>query len=352
MGGAAFSARLDHPLTLPDRPDEAFDRRGASMNAGSIYLSAQWRSLLLTGEVAGITDRSTVPGRVVNSKPRWAGIAALAYDDGKRVDAVLHVRHFGRAYDNPYVAAFSETAAQNEHGLYGGLRIKVLPQLHVAGYVDQYAFRWLRYNLSRPTTGRDTRLVIEHEPRPWIEQRIQVRSETKEQSGSSVWENQNTLRSPVQAEPVVRETRQSIRWSADVEVSDRFNTSTRIEGVRVWAESDTPTQYGWLLAQDVEWDIYSRLAVIGRISVFETDGFAARVYAYERDVRYAFRVPALFGRGERSYVLVRLDLGRGATLEAKYGVTRYSDRTVIGSGLNELQSNRRREIRTQIRWRF
>ena len=353
LGGAAFSARLDHPFTPPDRPDEAFDRRGSSMNAGSAYLSAQWRSLLITGEVAGITDRATIPGRVVSSRPRWAGVAALAYDDGRRVDAVLHVRQFGRGYDNPYVAAFSETAAQNEHGLYGGLRIKVLPQLHVAGYLDQYAFRWLRYNLSRPTTGRDTRLVIEHKPRPWIDQTIQIRSETKQQSGSSIWENQNTPRSPVQAEPVVRETRQSIRWSADVEVSDRFNTSTRVEGIRVWAEDEAgPTQYGWLLAQDVEWNIHSRLDLIGRISAFETDGFAARVFAYERDVQYAFRVPALFGRGERSYILVRLDLGRRATLEAKYGVTRYSDRTVIGSGLNELQSNRRREIRMQIRWRF
>lgn len=353
LGGAIFSSRLDHPIAPPDRPDEAFNRRGASMAAGSVYLSAQWRSLLVTGEMAGMTDRAAVPGRVVDPSLRFAGVAALAYDDGQRVDAVMHVRHFGRGYDNPYVAAFSETAAQNEYGLYSGLRIEVLPELNVAGYLDQYAFRWLRYNLSRPTTGRDARVVIEHEPRPWIDQMIQVRSETKEQNGSSVWAPQDTPRSPVQAEPVIRETRQSIRWNADIEVSDRLNTSTRIEGTRVWAENDTgSTQYGWLLAQDVDWQIHPRLGVFGRISVFETDGFAARVYAYERDVRYAFRVPALFGRGERSYVLVRLELGRGATLEAKYGVTRYSDRTVIGSGLDELQSNRRREIRTQIRWRF
>jgi hypothetical protein len=136
-----------------------------------------------------------------------------------------------------------------------------------------------------------------------------------------------------------------------VEISPRFGVSTRVEGTRVWADGG-PMQYGWLIAQDVEWQLHPRLAVFGRLSMFETDGFAARVYAYERDVRYAFRVPALFGRGERSYVMIRADLGRGATLEAKYGVTRFDDRDRVGSGLNELQSNRRREIRAQIRWRF
>jgi len=299
---------------------------------------------------------------------------------------VVHVRHFGRGYDNPYVAAFSETAAQNERGVYVGMRLEVLPGLHVGGYLDQYAFRWLRYNVSRPTTGRDARLVLEHEPRPWIQQIVQVRSETKEQNGSGIWDPRNVPRTPVQAEPVLRDTRQSMRWNADVEVSRRFAVSTRIEGTRVRTDKraitnggamttggfmingesminggltqdraalrDSPTRYGWLIAQDIEWQPHSRLTVFGRLSMFETDGFAARIYAYERDVRYAFRVPALFGRGERSYVMVRVNLGHGATLEAKYGVTRYDGRDVIGSGLNELQSNRRREVRTQIRWQF
>ena len=372
LGGAFFAAQLSRPLAPADRPDEAFDRRGASMQAGSVYASAQWRSLLLTGEVARMTSpfvgRGDSPASRPRSRPRYAGVAALAYDDGQRVDAVVHVRHFGRGYDNPYVAAFSETGAQNERGIYVGIRLEVLPSLHVGGYLDEYAFRWLRYNVSRPTTGRDARLVLEHEPRPWIQQIVQVRSETKEQNGGSTWDPRYVPRMPVQAEPVLRETRQSVRWNADVEVSRRFAVSTRVEGTRVWTDKralthggrmqesaslpDSPMRYGWLIAQDIEWHLHSRLTVFGRLSMFETDGFAARVYAYERDVRYAFRVPALFGRGERSYILVRVNLGHGATLEAKYGVTRYNDRDVIGSGLNELQSNRRREIRTQIRWQF
>jgi hypothetical protein len=351
FGGAFFSTGLSTPLARPERTDEAFDRRGASMDVASMYASAHWRELLLTGEIARMTDQATESGRPTGSDHRFAGVAALAYDDGRRVDAVVHVRHFGRGYDNPYVAAFSETAAKNERGVYAGMRAQVLPGLHLGGYIDQYAFSWLRYNVARPTTGRDARLVVEHEPRPWIELIVQVRSETKEQNGSGAFAQRGTLSSPVQVQPVLRETRQSVRWNADVEISPRFGVSTRVEGTRVWADGG-PMQYGWLIAQDVEWQLHPRLAVFGRLSMFETDGFAARVYAYERDVRYAFRVPALFGRGERSYVMIRADLGRGATLEAKYGVTRFDDRDRVGSGLNELQSNRRREIRAQIRWRF
>ncbi len=354
-GGAVFARRLAHPLAPPTRPDEAFDRRGAVMRVESVYASGQWRSLLLTGEGARMTDRSIAAPRHSQNPSRSAIVAALAYDDGQRLDAVVHVRQFGSGYDNPYATAFSETATQNEQGVYVGLRLRVGRGLHLAGYVDQYAFRWLRYNVSRPTTGRDTRIVLNHQPRPWIKQTIQFRSETKEQNGSSRTDESDSgpPRSPLRSEPVAQETRQSLRWSGDVEVSPRFVMSTRIEGTRVWTHGGTATtHYGWMLAQDLRWKIHPRLEILGRLSMFDTDGFSARVYAYERDVRYAFRVPALFGRGERSYVMGRVNLGHGATLEVKYGVTRYNDRSVIGSGLNELQRNRRREIRTQIRWRF
>lgn len=38
------------------------------------------------------------------------------------------------------------------------------------------------------------------------------------------------------------------------------------------------------------------------------------------------------------------------TVVAKYGVTRYIDRSSIGSGLNQIDGSRRREVRVQVRW--
>ena len=58
----------------------------------------------------------------------------------------------------------------------------------------------------------------------------------------------------------------------------------------------------------------------------------------------------LFDRGRRSYVLVQYEPFSSLTLEVKYGVTRYENRSTIGSGLNQIDGSRRREVRAQIRW--
>ena len=96
----------------------------------------------------------------------------------------------------------------------------------------------------------------------------------------------------------------------------------------------------------------SPLAITLRYALFDTDGFQARIYAYEHDVLYAFSFPFMADRGLRSYLLVRYRATRQLDLYARLARTTYTNRIYSGSGLDRLEGNTRTEIKVQVRWRF
>jgi hypothetical protein len=232
---------------------------------------------------------------------------------------------------------------------------------HIAAYVDQYRFPWLRFAVPRPTSGVDVRLVVEHEPRLWLRHYLQVRTETQG-AGATV-----VAPSGRRVDGIRRETRRSLRWHGSFVFSRALTLRSRLEGV--WAaersvdpeppsepspgaESPSDARFGVFLSQDVRWTPHPSLAFEARLAAFDTDDYATRVFAYEYDLLYSFTVPALQGRGRRSYVLVRAQPSARWTVEAKYAVTRYRGVDAVGSGGLKTPGDRIREIRLQVRWRL
>lgn len=339
IGGAGIASTVDRRRVPTDRPSDTFDYEGRHLRIASLHAIVDAGPSIVSGEIA------RGPGGSL------AAVGGFAYRDDDRLDLALHARYYAPDYDNRFGFGFSETAPQNETGLYLATRVRVHDHWNVMGYVDQYRFPWLRYNTPRPTTGRDVRLIVEHTPRPWLNHYLQLRTEMKDQRIDG-----HTGPSPLVTDGVAPESRSSLRWNVDYTWSDRLRLGTRVEAVvvRPPGESDTggPRAHGTLLVQDVTWKLIERVRLIGRVAIFETDGYEARVFAYERGPRYAFRVPALFGRGERSYLMLRAELTDHLLLEAKYAVTRYDDRARIGSGRDQYLGNRVREIDLQLHWRF
>jgi hypothetical protein len=146
------------------------------------------------------------------------------------------------------------------------------------------------------------------------------------------------------------EQRQSLRWHTEYRFSDALSLRTRLEGSQAQLGAQTPA-YGVLVSQGLQLSL-GDLEIDTGLTFFDTDGYAARIYAYEHDLLYSFSVPVFHGEGQRSYVLARYDPLPSLTLEAKYGVTRYANRNKVGSGLNATPGNHEREIRFQIRWHF
>jgi hypothetical protein len=52
---------------------------------------------------------------------------------------------------------------------------------------------------------------------------------------------------------------------------------------------------------------------------------------------YSFSIPALSGDGSRSYLMVKLDLGRIGEIRIKYGLTEITEKSRIESFNDELK---------------
>jgi len=79
---------------------------------------------------------------------------------------------------------------------------------------------------------------------------------------------------------------------------------------------------GALMSQDM---IYSfrKLPVTlwYRYCIFNTDDWGSRLYLYENDLLYSYSIPALSGKGMRTYLMVKWEPGKFLELRIKYGLT-------------------------------
>lgn len=331
VGLAGYRGRFDLPLHPPTAPYRLFDFSGRRLAVLTAYANATRGRLHAFGEIAQDGDA-------------WAGTGGLLVDQGT-AEAVISLRHFPRHFTALHGQAFGErgTPPQNESGLYAGLRVQPAPEWQLSGYIDQYRFPWLRFATPRPATGHDFRLLVEHTPRPWLDYALQARSETREEGTVLPLDGRDV-------EALRPATRQSLRFHGEYVFSARLRFRMRLEGVRHVQAGARRT--GLLLYQGVRWRPATWLRLDARWTLFDTDGFDARIYAYEHDLLYTFSIPVFSGRGERHYVLVRAQPTPAVHLELKYGATRYRDVTSVGSGLDVVPGSRIREVRAQVRWSF
>jgi len=89
-----------------------------------------------------------------------------------------------------------------------------------------------------------------------------------------------------------------------------------------------------------------------RLALFDCPDFQSRIYAYERDVLYAFSIPAYQGIGSRYYLLMRWKISNALDLWLRYDRTSYLDREILGSGRDEILGNHKSQLKTQLRLRF
>jgi hypothetical protein len=92
----------------------------------------------------------------------------------------------------------------------------------------------------------------------------------------------------------------------------------------------------------------SKLKANVRFQYFETVGYNSRIYAYESDVLYSFSVPAFFNKGFRYYLNFDYDISKRCTVWLRWAQTIMADQQKLGSGLDEINGDRRTEIKVQV----
>jgi hypothetical protein len=261
----------------------------------------------------------------------------------RRLDIALLHRHFPRDYEALNAQPFAETVGgRNETGTYLGMALRPATRWQVNAYFDLWKHPWLRFRTDSPSVGHEWLLRLNYSIRRRMEAHVQIRNEVKAQ-------NQDAPDGRFD-QSVERQNLQG-RIHFAYQLSEAWEWRTRFyAGFNELGEERTE---GTAVFQDL---IYrSRafpVAFSTRYVIFGTDGSDLRFYAFENDVLNAFSVPSYSGRGTRFYVNARWKIRRGLTLEARYARTNFTDRDVVGAGLDEIEGNTRSDVRVQVRMRW
>ncbi len=296
----------------------------------SVDYSYTYKNLHFFGEAA------------IDKQSNKAFINGLLLSVDPRVDISFVQRTINKGYQSINGNAFTEnTYPTNETGFYAGITIRPAIGWRFDAYGDVFKFPWLKYLVDAPSHGTDFLMQLTYTPNRQVELYTRFRNETKQSNQSDNTTVTNYL---------VTIPRQSWRTQVSYKLNTALALRSRLE--LLWYDNKgVNKENGFLTYFDF---IYKPLlkpySGVLRLQYFETDDYNSRIYAYENDVLYSYSIPAFYDKGFRYYANINYDIGKKFSLWLRWAQTIYRERTTVGSGLDEIQGNKKTEVKLQARF--
>lgn len=273
----------------------------------------------------------------------WAMVHGLQSSLTTFFTFTAYYRNFRPAYTAFYAFPVADRrGAANESGLYMGVDCRPVKRLGISGYVDQIRFPWTRYGMDAPSKAWDGLLQVTWTPVKGTEVYGRVRHRLSGQNA----------RDALVVNYVEDLARTNLRFNITTDAGKRLRLRGRAE-MMIFEAASEGRKYGYMIYADLTYKSLKKpFAASVRYALFQTQDWDTRIYAYENDVLYYFSIPALYGRGIRTYAVLRWQVMRHLDLWFKAAHTWYADRDVISSGVSEIQGNMRTDLRMQVRYKF
>lgn len=269
-------------------------------------------------------------------------IGGLIAGIGRKVDISVMARHYARHFHTFYGNPISEaTRPINERGGYAGIRWSPSRKWQWSAYFDYFRFPWLKYQVDKPSGGFDYFLHLLWKPSKRLNAYLLFHEKHKQVNDPAAEDNNPSL---------IRSIKRTAMFNIDYEIPLRCAFRTRLQygGLK---NGHSKGSNGFTIMQDVTWH-FSRLEINGRAAFFKTDDYNSRQYVYEKDMLYAFSIPAYYNTGTRHYLMLRYTITKQLKIWLRWSQTRYSDIEKISSGLNEINGNKRSEAKVQVMYQF
>ena len=264
------------------------------------------------------------------------GAVALIHTANCKVTDQLSLMLLHRYYDKRYTAqhanSFREgSSIQNEHGIYLGATWQPSRSLYLQGYADYAHFSWPRYQVSATSDAFDALLATRYSRKRWtwnLRYRMHIRQHDDDTK-----------------KLIVNQTGHRLRMAIDWSAASTLTLRTQGDGVVVSEQGSNSR--GVMVGQQVRWQ-QRWLKVTGTLAWFHSDDYDSRLYQYEPSMQYDFSFPAYYGHGIRYSLMAQADIGRHLALTTKLGVTNYFDRSVIGTGQQQIDQSSMADLLVQL----
>ena len=331
QAGAIFlHTRYSKELQREDRIYNRFEFNGRENYNFGAHFNYNWQNFTFFGEGAQSKSggRGVVTGFVSSLAPN--------------VEMAMLYRNYDKNFHSFYGSALGEGSRNiNEEGLYWGIKIKPTRKIQLAAYYDRFRFPWLRFQIDAPSSGYEFLARASYKFSRQIQFFGQYREESKQKNLSGNTSNIDFL---------VTTTKRNYVINLNYKVPKVLTLKSRLQ-MSTYQEGDAPVTQGYALVQDVGFK-FGKFNLDVRFSLFDTDDYNNRQYVYEKDVLWAFSIPAYSGVGFRNYAVVRYRLSRKINIWLRYAQFSYRNQKTVGSGLEEVQGSVRSEVKAQVRIKF
>ncbi len=322
-GLSFITANQDKNLGSDVRPDQVFLNRLNTQYFGSLFHQMQIKGALLFGEIA------------VNQEGKLALIQGLLKGLGKHAELMILHRNFSPSFNSRYSQVFSSTGkSQNEKGNTVGLNFSINKRCKVNLQWNSWINPWLKYGVDQPSEAQEFSSRISFsEKRKWTFY-LQFTRRLKEKSQIELHETITQ-----------HELNTNLRFHAEVKLNPSWTWRGRIErhDFSFAEEQDN----GYLVFSDFIYKgVESRISGNFRLGYHATGSYNSRIYTFENDLLYQFRIPAYFGKGVISYCNIRYRIHHDWMMELR-GALHYRQ-----SEDSEIKSHYEKEIKLQIHYTF
>ncbi len=278
-------------------PADLYDFTGRTNLILSGYYSLLVRDFIFSGEFA------------MEGRKKYGIVQNLAFRPCDR----LTINFIYRNYSPGFISFHgggpgTNSSSGSETELTGSFAFEAARFLFLNGGSDLRIYPWLRYRNSAPSTS------IRHEVRLKYLPSDKLNFEILYGYRSSAIDESRETGMALPAESATHTVRFQMRYITQ----EALTLTTRADLKKLYPSGES----GLSLTQDISLKFNKiPLSIWFRYGIFSTGSYYTGIYAWENDILYGFSVPALFGKGSRTYIVVRWDPWKKAELRFKYGIT-------------------------------
>ncbi len=331
-GITVFHVEYDMAFETQDALYKKFQPVLNSNSYAGIDYSYNYKTLTLYGEASKQIDAG------------FAFLQGLSFSPDPKLAFAMVCRNYQKNYLNNFNAAFGESSnSTNERGLYMGMVATPFTKITLSAYADIFRYEWLHYRVDAPSDGQEYSFQLAY---------------NVSRNGDIVF-GYRRLINPLNYLPedekmnlIGVSERDYYRFQFNYQALPWLKSQSRVE-LSVREAPLKNKESGYLIYQgfqvkptEKEWSISFRYLL------FDTDSYDTRLYAFEQDVPYSFSVPAFSGKGSRVYFLLNSKLNKNISVMLRLSQTWYSDRNSISSGLDEIDGNKKTDIKAVLHFSF
>jgi hypothetical protein len=330
-GFVAYQSGYGHSFTNGSPAYKKYHFAGKKLSNMGFHYNYTFRNVYFYGEVS-----QSFNGGIAILQGAMASISP-------RLSAVFVYRNYDKDHHNFFSQAIGEASeTANEKGAYLGLNFSPHSHWKLSVYFDYFKFPWLKYRVDSASSGYEVLAQLRYAPSKKLQITTRFKTEHKQQNpdaGSLV-------------PSLVPLLKTNYRLECNWQFHRKFKSQQRIELVQ-YQKGRKNAELGYLVYQDLDYSpLSSKLSGNVRLAYFNTTSYNSRIYAYEDDVLSGSGSGGYYGKGVRTYLNVRYRLLKTLDLWGRYALYFYQDKTVIGSGLDEIMGSKKSDLKFQVRYQF